>query len=559
MVYQVIARKWRPMIFEDIIGQEHITITLKNAIESNRIAHAYIFSGPRGVGKTSAARIFAKALNCENGPASTPCNECSTCKDITRGANIDVLEIDGASNNGVEEVRNLRDKIRFTPTTGKYKIYIIDEVHMLTTNAFNALLKTLEEPPEHAIFIFATTEIHKVLSTILSRCQRYDFKSIPVKQIISRLEVICSQEHISISKEAMLEIAKKADGGMRDAQSLLDQVISFTGSDISIENVRQALGLIDRDLFFLTSESIAKSDNKEILKLVNHIIVSGHDIAEFLTGLEEHFRNILVAKIVENANDLEVSELYQKKYMDSAEKFSESDLLKYVQLIQESQIQLKRSFQPRLKFELLLLRLAQMPSVITVESIIKNWDKIKKKILNNSEKSLNPDDNVQNQKNIASDKESAIEKHERLENSLSKQPVQEISEEIDLEKIRELWKQCINLYIESRKTFLANQMSLGMPVKYEGNGIIKIGYSTENQFAADHLQKSTKEIEKYFSERLNKNIRIDTIAYQFETESKPKPVIPETVRFEDLLQNEPKIKDMMDKFDAKLVRITPKK
>ena len=551
MAYQVIARKWRPMIFEDIIGQEHITTTLKNAIVSSRIAHAYIFSGPRGVGKTSAARIFAKALNCEKGPTPTPCNECGNCVDITRGANIDVLEIDGASNNGVEEVRNLRDKIRFTPTSGRYKIYIIDEVHMLTTNAFNALLKTLEEPPEHAIFIFATTEIHKVLSTILSRCQRYNFKSIPVKQIISRLEVICDKENITVSKDAMLEIAKKADGGMRDAQSLLDQVISFTGNEISIENVRQALGLIDRDLFFLTSENIAGADNKEILKVVNHITSSGHDIAEFLAGLEEHFRNILVTKIVGNATDIEVSGLYQKKYLDCAERFTESDLLKYVQLIQETQIQLKRSFQPRLKFELLLLKLAQMPSMVTVENIIKNWDKIKKKILN--------DDGEIQASSIAEENPEITIEHDDRAKGTSIQTDVKTAVIIDLDKIRELWKQCINLLIESRKTFLANQMSLGLPVKYEGNGIIKVGYSAEHQFAADHLQKSAKELEKYFSEQMNRNIRIDTIDFQFESENKPKSVLPETIRFEDLLQNEPKIKNLMEKFDGKLVRITPKK
>jgi len=249
MSYVVIARRWRPQQFNEIIGQEHVSKTLSNAIANNRIAHSYIFTGPRGVGKTTTARILAKAVNCEKGPTPHPCNECASCKAITVGNSMDVLEIDGASNRGIDEVRNLRENIRYAPTQGKYRIYIIDEVHMLTKEAFNALLKTLEEPPEHAMFIFATTEIHRVPATILSRCQRFDFRRIPLKTIMEHLRRICDGEKIDIQEEALLQIAKKADGSMRDAQSILDQLISFSGNKIAFEDVAQALGVIHQDLF----------------------------------------------------------------------------------------------------------------------------------------------------------------------------------------------------------------------------------------------------------------------------------------------------------------------
>ena len=239
MSYVVIARRWRPQQFDEIIGQEHVSKTLSNAIANERIAHSYIFTGPRGVGKTTTARILAKALNCEKGPTATPCNDCASCKSITLGNSLDVLEIDGASNRGIDEIRNLRENIRYTPTQGKYKIYIIDEVHMLTKEAFNALLKTLEEPPEHALFIFATTEIHKVPATILSRCQRFDFRRIPLKTIMEHLQNICTQDKIDIEEEALLQIAKKADGSMRDSQSILDQIISYSGQRVTFDDVRR--------------------------------------------------------------------------------------------------------------------------------------------------------------------------------------------------------------------------------------------------------------------------------------------------------------------------------
>ena len=379
MSYIVIARRWRPQVFEDIIGQDHVSKTLSNAIANNRIAHAYIFAGPRGVGKTTTARILAKALNCEKGPTPVPCNECASCKAITEGNSMDVLEIDGASNRGIDEIRNLRENIRFTPSMGKYRIYIIDEVHMLTKDAFNALLKTLEEPPSHALFIFATTEIHKVPATILSRCQRFDFHRIPLNTIMEHIGHICKEEKIKAEEDALLQIAKKADGSMRDAQSILDQIISFSGKKITFEDVAQALGVIHQDIYFELDELIRKKDLKGLIFKSSEIISTGYDLNEFLLGFEEHLRNILVTHTLGSTDLLETSEVYIKRYEETAAQYSENDLLAYLQIVAETIIAVKNSQQPQLKFELGLIRLAKMPSTAEVSDILKKIDLLKKK------------------------------------------------------------------------------------------------------------------------------------------------------------------------------------
>jgi DNA polymerase III subunit gamma/tau len=255
MAYEVLARKWRPQQFADVVGQNHVTQTLQNAITAKRIAHAYLFVGPRGTGKTSLARLFAKALNCKTGPTITPCDVCDSCREITAGISLDVQEIDGASNNSVEQVRELRDNVKFAPTHGKYKIYIIDEVHMLSTAAFNALLKTLEEPPAHVKFFFATTEAHKVLPTIVSRCQRFDLRRIPVALIIERLNLIANEEKVSLDSDAALAIARGAEGGLRDAESALDQLIAFRGETIAETDVLAVFGLVSRQTLELLSST----------------------------------------------------------------------------------------------------------------------------------------------------------------------------------------------------------------------------------------------------------------------------------------------------------------
>lgn len=380
MSYQVTARKWRPMVFEDVIGQTHVTNTLRNAIATNRVAHAFIFSGTRGCGKTTTARILAKALNCLSPVDSNPDNKCEYCQEITSGRSLDVIEIDGASNRGVDEIRNLRESVRYTPTHGKYKIYIIDEVHMLTKEAFNALLKTLEEPPPHVIFIFATTEVHKVPMTILSRCQRFDFRRIAMDEIIGRLRFIASEEHVTMDDEALTVIAKKGDGSMRDAQSIFDQVRSYCGDTIKLADVLSVLNAVDQEMFFKVSALISEKNVRGGIELVGELMQSGHDLREFVGGLAEHFRNILITKSTESTSLIETSEAYRKRYESIAKECTEQDLLRLIKIAQELEQSIRWVAQPRYKLEIALVQMIKMERSIRIEDLITQIGELKKKL-----------------------------------------------------------------------------------------------------------------------------------------------------------------------------------
>ena len=300
MSYLVLARKWRPQKFDEVVGQEHISQALKNSVLSGKLAHAYLFVGPRGVGKTSCARILAKSLNCKDAPTVNPCGKCSACIEISEGRSLDVIEIDGASNRGIDEIRTLRENVKFAPVLGKYKIYIIDEVHMLTQEAFNALLKTLEEPPEHVKFIFATTQPHKVLPTILSRCQRFEFNRIPVLKIIAKLEEIAKAEKISIKKNVLFDVAKISEGSLRDAESILDQLITFSTDEIKSQDVVEVMGLVEQEAYFEFVDAIHNKDTQTCIDFIARLFTKGKDISKFLSGLLWHLRNVMLAKIMKS-------------------------------------------------------------------------------------------------------------------------------------------------------------------------------------------------------------------------------------------------------------------
>lgn len=380
MNYQVTARKWRPMVFDDVIGQSHVSDTLRNALSQNRLAHAFIFSGTRGCGKTTTARILARAVNCLNPKNFEPCNECEVCKEIIDGRSLDVIEIDGASNRGVDEIRNLRESVRYAPTRGKKKVYIIDEVHMLTKEAFNALLKTLEEPPPHVLFIFATTELHKVPATILSRCQRYDFRRIGLEEIVGRLKFIASEEKIVIDNDSLLIIAKKGDGSMRDAQSIFDQVVSFCGTTIDAKQVGNALNIVDQDLYFRVSDVLRSNNTAAALDLVKDVINSGFDIKEFVSGLTEHFRNMLVAKTTNSTALIEESELHRKKYAADSAAFSLQDILRILKVTTETESAVRFSSQPRFKLEVMMVQLTKMEQSVKIDDLLTSIDELKKKL-----------------------------------------------------------------------------------------------------------------------------------------------------------------------------------
>ena len=369
--YQVTARKWRPTMFGTVVGQDHITHTLINAIKSDRVHHAYLFSGPRGVGKTTTARILARALNCLNpSEGGEPCGECESCDAIAGGRSMDVVEIDGASNNSVDDIRGLRDSAKYPPVTGRYKLYNIDEVHMLSTSAFNALLKTLEEPPSHLIFVFATTEPHKVLPTILSRCQRFDFRRMQVDSIVSRLKHIAISEGMSPEDDALVVIARKADGSMRDAQSIFDQVRAFCGENFSYEMVHEALNLIDQEFYFRITSMMAEKNPAEAFEIVHHIMATGYDVEEFLVGLAEHFRHLLSVLTIGSARLIETIDAVRERYLRESRQFGEGDLIRALRMTLETQREIRSVAAPRLRLELLLTSLAVMDRTVQLDQLL---------------------------------------------------------------------------------------------------------------------------------------------------------------------------------------------
>ena len=381
MEYRVLARKCRPQVFEDVLGQDHVVRTLQNAITQQRIAHAFLFSGPRGVGKTSVARILAKALNCESGPAPVPCNRCVHCLEITNGNAIDVREIDGASNRGIDEIRELRENVKFVPASCRYKIYIIDEVHMLTREAFNALLKTLEEPPAHVIFIFATTETQKVPATILSRCQCFDFRRIALKQITQNLKNIAASDGIRVSDGALSWIAEAGDGSLRDAQSIFDQVISYAGDEITDSAVEEILGRSDRRFLFSLSEAVLARDAGRCLKIIDEAYYAGLDMRYFFQTLLGHFRNLLFTGIAGGKGDLvELPAEEADKLKEQADGQSTDTLQRYLEILMSEEENVRRSQNPRLNLEAVLCRMAILEPLIPIESVITRMESLERRL-----------------------------------------------------------------------------------------------------------------------------------------------------------------------------------
>jgi len=370
MAFVVTARKWRPKKFSEVVGQEHVTNTLKNAIKENRIAHAYLFTGPRGVGKTTTARLLAKTLNCTNPVNQEPCNECETCNLIQNAQTLDIIEIDGASNRGIDEIRTLRESVKYAPTKSKYKIYIIDEVHMLTRESFNAFLKTLEEPPEHTIFIFATTDVHKVPLTIISRCQRYDFRRIQLDTIKETLAKIAAAEKIEIDDTTLTIISKKADGALRDAESYFDQVVSYCEGKITPETVAQMLNLIDEEIYFKITDAVLEKNYKSVFEVSNTLYENGWDFVDFIDGMIEHFRNILTVVVTGKASFTETADVFKEKYLNYRNKFSEEDILRLLNFLCKTGQEIKYSQNQKLKIEIALSHLVGLEKTSTITEIL---------------------------------------------------------------------------------------------------------------------------------------------------------------------------------------------
>ena len=380
-MHKALYRVYRPKNFSDVIGQEHIVRTLKNQIENNNVGHAYLFCGTRGTGKTSTAKIFSRAVNCTNLHNDEPCNECENCREILEDKTMDVVEIDAASNNSVDDIRELRENVKYSPAKSKYKVYIIDEVHMLSQGAFNALLKTLEEPPSYVIFILATTEPHKIPATILSRCQRFDFKRVTVKDISSRMRYICEKEGIEADEKALNLIARNSQGALRDALSILDQCISFEGNKISYNDVIELLGSVNIEQLFDLAESIIKEDTRKSLQILNDFIIWGKDVRNLVNDLIDHFRNLMVCKI---SNDLDEIISLPEETIDllkqQAETIDTNNLIRILNILSEAQDGMKISSNPRVLMEVTMMKIAQPMFDESKEALIKRIENLEQKI-----------------------------------------------------------------------------------------------------------------------------------------------------------------------------------
>jgi len=503
--YLVLARKWRPQLFEEVVGQRHITQTLQNAILQKRVAHAFLFTGARGVGKTSSARILAKALNCERGLQINPCNQCTNCQEVAHGTSMDVIEVDGASNRGIDEIRELRENVRYTPAKSRYKIYIIDEVHMLTKEAFNALLKTLEEPPPHIIFIFATTEPHKIPATILSRCQRYDFKRIPFREVIGSLKRIVEEEKIQISERGLLSIAQESEGSLRDAQSLLDQVIAYSGKNIHDEDVAEVLGLIDRKMLSDTIEAIADRDVERCMNVIEHVYHFGYDLQHFCRELLQYLRNLILIKVSQHPEGL--MELPEEEFMSlkkQAEKFKFDQLNHLFTLLLKGEQETAQSTFPRTMLEVTLIRMATLQPILSIDEMMKKLEAMEGRGLTEGEKerkissasgrvirSEDPERNKEKgEGSLKKHEQAGGEKdHEKNEN-LEDLKMEEEPRPLLRQDWEEAWKELVE-FTRGRNPILGAFLALGSLV-YLGDEKIEIGFEKDSFHYDRMLEKENR-------------------------------------------------------------------
>ncbi len=585
MAYQVLALKYRPLLFDDLIGQSHISQTLSKAVETGRIANGYLFTGPRGTGKTTSARILAKALNCVEGPTATPCNKCPICNEITAGSSLDVLEIDAASNTGVDDIRTLRENIRYLPTSGKKRVFIIDEVHRLSGSAFDALLKTLEEPPAHALFIFATTEPHKVPQTILSRTQRYDFRRVTTAMLAEHLQNLANKEKVEIDKEALFLIARKGEGSVRDALSLMDQMIAVADGPISLEQTSRTLGVVDRKIFEKLLEIIAAGKTEPIFDLVKVLFESGVDSADFVNDFISYLRNLLIQKSTSDpAGLLDISESEKEALVRQASFFSETDILRMIQILADLLGKLKIGYDERIFLEIALVRLARMEASITLQEVIQ---RLKQLSANQpAPASGNMFDNLKPPHAARPANSQPTTSYRRPSQpaqssptpppqppppptsptSCAPPPFQQAprpandqiipGQPINLPRVQMGWSGFLDL-LKKRKQMLASMLSEGKVSDVTDNKIT-VSFAPTNITNKQVAQKpdAVAVIEETLREHFNIAIRIN---FQIDASVKPPPVASEpsagleAVNTEDLFSSDPDLKKMVEQIDGEVI------
>ncbi|WEA44490.1 DNA polymerase III subunit gamma/tau [Priestia aryabhattai] len=489
MAYQALYRVYRPQSFNDVVGQQHIIKTLQNALVQEKFSHAYLFSGPRGTGKTTAAKILAKAVNCEKAPIAEPCNECATCRGITDGSISDVIEIDAASNNGVDEIRDIRDKVKYAPSAVRYKVYIIDEVHMLSIGAFNALLKTLEEPPAHVIFILATTEPHKIPLTIISRCQRFDFKRISPEDIVYRMKEVLGSEELEVSEDALYEIAKASEGGMRDALSLLDQAISYSTEKVSLEDVLSITGAVSQAFIVKIVQAIFNENIVEALDSVESLIKNGKDPARFVEDLIFYYRDVLLYQASEENAYLLEKAAVNEEFKELSSKMDSAFIYKVIAELNQTQQEMKWSNHPRVLLEVALVKLAQsstsQESSLPYRDILQKMNQMEAELQQLKEKGIQVDHTAQA---VQTEK-----KQTRQSRSQYKTPVGKVNEVLknatrqNLETIKRSWAQVLDTLKQQNKASHAALLSNSEPVASSDQSfILKFKYEIHCKMASEN-------------------------------------------------------------------------